>query len=84
MRPLLITVVACATIVCIEKSAQAQNGGWCAYYNLGPMGGRSCRFATLQQCLADVRGIGGNCSPSPYPPAPSRHHSTRHHPSHSY
>jgi uncharacterized protein DUF3551 len=72
MRLLLIMVGALGAVVCIEKSAQAQNGGWCAYYNLGEMGGRNCGFATLQQCLADVRGIGGNCSPSPYPSAPGR------------
>jgi hypothetical protein len=84
MRLLLIIVGALAAIVCIERSAQAQNGGWCAYYNLGEMGGRNCGFATLQQCLADVRGIGGNCSPSPYPSAPGRHQSTRHRPRHSY
>ena len=29
-------------------------------------GARICGFVTLQQCLADVRGVGGNCSPSPY------------------
>jgi uncharacterized protein DUF3551 len=77
MRLLLITVVTFAAIVCIEKSADAQNGEWCAYYNLGEMGGRNCGFATLQQCLANVRGIGGNCSPSPYPSASGRHRSTR-------
>jgi len=71
-----------ATIVCIEKRAEAQNGAWCAYYDLGRDGFRSCRFATLQQCLDDVRGIGGNCGPSPYPPSPKLHPLTglpRHH-----
>jgi len=27
---------------------------------------QTCGFRTLQQCLADVRGIGGTCLPSPY------------------
>ena len=27
---------------------------------------QNCGFRTLQQCLADVRGIGGTCLPSPY------------------
>jgi hypothetical protein len=31
----------------------------------GPM--VNCGFAIMEQCLADVRGIGGNCTPSPYP-----------------
>jgi hypothetical protein len=73
MRLFAIIVSALAAVVCIEKSAEARNGGWCAYYNMGDMSGRKCGFATLQQCLADVRGIGGNCSPSPYS-SRSRHH----------
>lgn len=66
--------------VCIAESAQAQNDAWCAYYDLGKDGFRSCRFATLQQCLDDVRGIGGNCGPSPYPSSspPSNKRSRRH------
>jgi Protein of unknown function (DUF3551) len=84
MKLLLIIVGAVVALVCIEKPAEAQSGGWCAYYNLGPMGSRNCGFATLQQCLADVRGIGGNCSPSPYPSAPRRHQSNRYRPSYSY
>jgi hypothetical protein len=73
-----------ALVVCVEKPAVAeQNYPWCAYYDLGPNGFRSCRFSTLQQCLGDVRGIGGNCGLSPYPtspePRPSTRISKRHH-----
>ena len=65
-------------MVCIEEPALAQqNYPWCAYYNLGQNGFRSCRFATLQQCLDDVIGIGGNCSPSPYPTTPGLPRSSR-------
>jgi hypothetical protein len=53
------------------------NGAWCAYYNDGGSGDPHCRFATLEQCLADVRGIGGNCGPSPYPSSPGSHPLTR-------
>jgi hypothetical protein len=81
MRPVFIIVVAFAAILCIQKPAQAN---WCAYYNMGPMGGRNCGFKTFEQCLANVRGIGGNCSPSPYSSSPRRHQSTRHRPSYSY
>jgi hypothetical protein len=70
MRLLLIIVGAFAAIVCIERPAEAQNGAWCAYYNTGDGGSRNCGFATFEQCLATVRGIGGNCGPSPYPSAP--------------
>jgi hypothetical protein len=67
MKLSLFILGAFATIVCIEKPAEAQSGGWCAYLDGGGHdGSRECGFATLQQCLATVRGVGGNCSPSPY------------------
>ena len=74
-----------ALIVSVEKPAVAeQNYPWCAYYDIGHAGFSSCRFSTLQQCLDDVRGIGENCSPSPYLSAPGPHASIRiskrHHP----
>ncbi len=66
MRLSLFILGVFTAVICTETPADAQNGGWCAYYNLGETGSRNCGFASLQQCLADVRGIGGNCSPSPY------------------
>ena len=67
MRLSLFVLGVFAAVICIEKPAEAQNGGWCAYLTYGHGGQRECGFAaTLQQCLADVRGVGGNCSPSPY------------------
>jgi hypothetical protein len=62
MRPSLFILGILAATLCIAQPAEAQNGGWCAYYNYGFGGQRICGFATLQQCLADVRGVGGNCS----------------------
>ena len=66
----LIVVGAFAAIVFIEKPAEAQNGAWCAYYDTGGGGSTNCGFVTFEQCLATVRGIGGNCGPSPYPSSP--------------
>ena len=67
MRLLLLILVVLATGIFIEKPAEAQSGGWCAYLNGGGHdGSRECGFVTLQQCLAEVRGVGGNCGPSPY------------------
>ena len=59
-----------AAVICIEKPAKAQNGAWCAYYNTGDGGSGNCGFANFEECLATVRGIGGNCPPSPYPSSP--------------
>ena len=58
MRLFLFTAGVFAVIVCIEKPAEAeQNGAWCLYQD-GDSGGGSpqCRYATLQQCLADRLG----------------------------
>jgi Protein of unknown function (DUF3551) len=67
MRISLLILAVLAVDVCFESPAEAQSGGWCAYLDGGGHdGGRECGFATLQQCLATVRGVGGNCSPSPY------------------
>ena len=64
MRFLLFILTIFAAIYVAER-ADARNGGWCAYYNMGG-GATNCGFATFQQCMAAVSGIGGSCSPSPY------------------
>jgi hypothetical protein len=56
-------------IVCIEKPAHAGNQPWCIYKNYGD-GYADCRYATLQQCLADRLGTGGSCGLNPYPSSP--------------
>jgi Protein of unknown function (DUF3551) len=38
---------------------------WCAQYNL-PGGPMSCNFATLEQCRAEISGVGGMCNVNPY------------------
>jgi tetratricopeptide (TPR) repeat protein len=40
-------------------SAPAQAAVWCAHYSNG---GNNCGFSSQEQCLADVRGIGGDCN----------------------
>jgi hypothetical protein len=71
MRCLAFVLAVLAAALWFEKRADAQDGGWCAYLNYDHGGARNCGFATLEQCLADVRGVGGNCSPSPYYEPPS-------------
>jgi hypothetical protein len=66
MRFLVFILGVLAAGICIEKPAEAQNYPWCAYYNFDRGGARNCGFATFQQCLAAVSGVGGNCGPSPY------------------
>lgn len=61
----------------IGTPVRAQNYPWCAQYT-GGMGGTNCGFATFQQCLATVSGIGGFCTQNPqYRPPAGSHPSTR-------
>jgi hypothetical protein len=61
-----------AAIVCFEKPVHAQNHPGCIYKNYGD-GYGDCRYATLQQCLADRLGTGGSCVLNPYPSSPEPH-----------
>jgi uncharacterized protein DUF3551 len=61
-----------AVIVCFEKPARAADQPWCIFKTYTD-GYADCRYATLEQCLADRLGSGGSCGPSPYPSAPLRH-----------
>jgi hypothetical protein len=65
MRVLLVIFGVFAAVACIETPAAARSSGWCANYNMGG-GATNCGFATFQQCMAAVSGVGGSWSPSPY------------------
>jgi Protein of unknown function (DUF3551) len=69
MKLLIRIVGTFALIVCIEKSAHAQNQPWCLFKDYAG-GYADCRYATLQQCLADRLGTGSSCGPTPYPSSP--------------
>ena len=58
MRLLLFLLAICAGIVWIGARAEAQNYPWCSYYTSGG-GGTNCGSTTFQQCLDNMRGIGG-------------------------
>ena len=48
------------------NAAQADPYRWCSIY-MGEDGGSSnCYFVTLEQCRANVSGVGGFCQPSPF------------------
>jgi Protein of unknown function (DUF3551) len=76
MRLLLFTLGISVGIVGIEKPAKAQNYPWCAQYSGD--GGMNCGFATFQECLAEVSGVGGFCTQNnTYQPPPALHPPTR-------
>ena len=75
MRFSLFILAVFAALVCAEKRAAAeQNYPWCINKPDTPP---QCRYATLEQCLADRLGKGGSCGPSPYPTSPQSPPSTR-------
>ena len=84
MRLLLFMLGICVGLVGVGKSAEAQNYPWCAYYNVSG-GTTNCGWATFEQCLTTVRGIGGSCGPNPmYQTSPGPYPSTRHPRRYSY
>jgi hypothetical protein len=70
-------IIAAATAAA-GSPAYAQNYPWCAYYDTGDMSS-NCGFVSFQQCLADVRGIGGFCQLNNLYQPPPGPHSTRAH-----
>ncbi len=60
MKASLFAIAFVAANAAFGTPAQAQNYPWCALYDSGN-NGMNCGFATYQQCMADVSGIGGFC-----------------------
>ena len=63
-------VLAVAALLAAATAARAQSAydyPWCAVYgdSDGP-GATSCYYATREQCLQTLSGIGGTCIRSPY------------------
>jgi hypothetical protein len=69
MRLPVLTLLFVAALLFGENraaSAQSENSyRWCATY--ATKGGTpSCYFATREQCMETISGIGGSCSENPY------------------
>jgi hypothetical protein len=77
---LCLSLIAVALIGEIQTaSAQsAYSYPWCSRYFKRGGGGSSCYYATYQQCMATVSGIGGYCFQSPYYRGPSNGETSRH------
>lgn len=65
MRGLVICGLAGAAILLIDARSEAEAGAWCAQLNIGAT---NCGFDTFEQCMANVRGIGGSCYRNPQEP----------------
>jgi TolA-binding protein len=60
MRIGLLRLTAVAVLAFAARS-DAEAAFCASYFN----GGTNCGFATFQQCLESVRGVGGQCGPAP-------------------
>jgi Protein of unknown function (DUF3551) len=65
MRTTAFVLIALAMTVLDVTDAAA--GQWCAIYTGRKGGSENCGFATLDQCRAQVLGVGGWCRPNPFP-----------------
>ncbi len=77
MRTLAVLAVIVAALSLDAKDANAQGKywPWCARYDGWTI---VCGFATFQQCLATVSGVGGICQPNVEgPPVAERRHTKR-------
>ena len=70
MRLLQASLVAAALLAAPGASfaQSAYDYPWCAVYTSqpGPGGAMSCYYASYDQCMATMSGIGGYCTRSPY------------------
>ena len=60
MRIVFLRLTAVAVLAFAARS-DAEAAFCASYFN----GGTNCGFATFQQCLESVRGVGGQCGPAP-------------------
>ena len=65
MRATALASITFATIVLAATDAAA--GSWCAFYTGRKGGSENCGYASIEQCQAQVRGLGGWCRPNPFP-----------------
>jgi hypothetical protein len=61
MRKFILVAAALAALPLTSGDARAE-GSWCAY---DVRGGTNCGFHSYAQCMANISGIGGTCSPNP-------------------
>jgi hypothetical protein len=66
LTPIVFATLFAVVVDSTPAAAQADPYRWCSIY-MGEDGGSSnCYFMTLEQCRANVSGVGGFCSPNPF------------------
>ena len=63
-------VIAAALALTMLSGHEAAAGAFCAYSGGARGGGyENCGFYTWEQCLENIRGMGGQCMRNPHDPA---------------
>jgi hypothetical protein len=65
MRAINLVSISLVMITVLVTDANAASNAWCAVYS--KRGTENCGYATLDQCRAQVLGLGGWCRPNPFP-----------------
>lgn len=63
MRVSLVVLGILVAVASIAARADAREYPWCAAYRNGS---RNCGFATHEQCMKALSGIGGGCTHNPH------------------
>src|SRR5260221_14008527 len=64
MRAIGLASASLVMITLMVSDADAASNRWCA---VSPKRSENCGYATLDQCRAQVLGLGGWCRPNPFP-----------------
>jgi hypothetical protein len=64
MRSIALVSASLVVITLLVTDADAASNRWCAS---SPKRSENCGYATLDQCRAQVLGLGGFCRPNPFP-----------------
>jgi Protein of unknown function (DUF3551) len=59
MRALQLAAATLCVASAMSTCAEAQSYPWCAYFTGGPV---DCKFTTLEQCMAAIRGKTALCN----------------------
>jgi len=63
---LVLLSIAIMALLLTDADAKGVSRSWCATYGRKGISD-NCSYATQQQCLAQVWGLGGFCRPNPFP-----------------
>ena len=67
----LVAITGMTVAALTPSSGKADGWRWCSEYGGEMSGSSNCGFATYEQCMLNVSGIGGYCKLNPFYTGPS-------------